>query len=253
MPIITDDYKKGIKIVPANDNFDSNYYFIEGKYVKRCSLYLNMINKGEWYDLWLMNNGVEAVKIRDDAAASGSKCHNACEEYQKTGKIQLKEPASAVTVNKDLYTKTEVKKLKGFVNWVKDFKPKWLYTESTIWDFEEDYAGTMDILCEIDGKVCLLDIKTGSSIHDNAWFQVAAYKKALEKLIGKKIDHVGIIHLKSTTKKGYQFTMDNDKKKPRNVDNDFQAFLCTKFLFNVMNPNFKPKEQEDVPEYLGGE
>jgi hypothetical protein len=40
------------------------------------------------------------------------------------------------------------------------------------------YAGTMDLLCEIDGRMCILDVKTGKSVHEDAALQINAYAHA---------------------------------------------------------------------------
>jgi hypothetical protein len=40
------------------------------------------------------------------------------------------------------------------------------------------YAGTMDLLCEIDGRMAILDAKSGKSIHEDAALQLAAYANA---------------------------------------------------------------------------
>jgi hypothetical protein len=42
----------------------------------------------------------------------------------------------------------------------------------------ECYAGTMDLLCEIDGRMCILDVKTGKSVHEDAALQINAYAYA---------------------------------------------------------------------------
>lgn len=40
------------------------------------------------------------------------------------------------------------------------------------------YAGTMDLLCEIDGRMSILDVKSGKSVHEDAALQIAAYAHA---------------------------------------------------------------------------
>jgi hypothetical protein len=40
------------------------------------------------------------------------------------------------------------------------------------------YAGTTDLLCEIDGKMSILDVKTGKSVHEDAALQINAYAHA---------------------------------------------------------------------------
>jgi hypothetical protein len=50
------------------------------------------------------------------------------------------------------------------------------YYNGPHWPFM--YAGTMDLLCEIDGKMSILDVKTGKSVHEDAALQINAYAHA---------------------------------------------------------------------------
>jgi hypothetical protein len=43
---------------------------------------------------------------------------------------------------------------------------------------DHNYAGTMDLLCEIDGRMAILDVKTGKSVHEDAALQINAYAHA---------------------------------------------------------------------------
>lgn len=40
------------------------------------------------------------------------------------------------------------------------------------------YAGTTDLICEIDGRLAILDVKTGKSVHEDAALQINAYAHA---------------------------------------------------------------------------
>lgn len=54
-------------------------------------------------------------------------------------------------------------------------------TEVTVWNDREDglgYAGTFDILCEIDGEMYLIDIKTSRGLYSSTWMQLAALYNA---------------------------------------------------------------------------
>jgi hypothetical protein len=58
-------------------------------------------------------------------------------------------------------------------------KPHW--TEHTVWSDEIpglEYAGTFDCFWEIDGELCLIDIKTSRGLYSSTWMQLAALYKA---------------------------------------------------------------------------
>lgn len=55
------------------------------------------------------------------------------------------------------------------------------------------YGGTPDLYARIDGKITVLDFKTGSSIYDEYFYQVAAYAFAIEEVTGVQIDQTWIL------------------------------------------------------------
>lgn len=60
------------------------------------------------------------------------------------------------------------------------FKP--LLCEQPVWSDYYEYAGTMDLLAEVNGETTLLDWKTGKAIYDEAFLQNAAYRFALREM-----------------------------------------------------------------------
>lgn len=60
------------------------------------------------------------------------------------------------------------------------FKP--LLCEQAVWSTNLEYAGTMDLLAEINGEVTLLDWKTGKAIYDESFLQNAAYRYAVAEM-----------------------------------------------------------------------
>ena len=54
-------------------------------------------------------------------------------------------------------------------------------TEVTVWNDREDglgYAGTFDLLVEIDGELYLIDIKTSRGLYSSTWMQLSALYNA---------------------------------------------------------------------------
>jgi hypothetical protein len=58
-----------------------------------------------------------------------------------------------------------------------NFKP--LLCEQPVWSETHEYAGTMDLLAEVNGRPTLLDWKTGKAIYQESFLQNAAYRHAL--------------------------------------------------------------------------
>ena len=67
----------------------------------------------------------------------------------------------------------EAKKFQaGAEAWLAEWDPEPLATELTV--FAEGYAGTGDLWCRRDGRVCIVDFKTGKGIYGEASLQIAA-------------------------------------------------------------------------------
>mgnify|MGYP001606268017 FL=1 len=65
------------------------------------------------------------------------------------------------------------------------FHPEFI--ERTVWSQRYRYAGTIDALATIDGKLGVLDIKTSTGFYPEYNLQTAAYATALQELSVRKI------------------------------------------------------------------
>lgn len=166
------------------------------------------------------------------ARERGTKVHYGCE--------LLEGNTLSTTLERVFYTLQEWEMLMGFVQWHKDVKPaKSLLVEHTMVSDKLQLAGTLDRLYEIDGKITLLDIKTGSTIMDSAWLQVAAYAK----LYGKKVDQTAILRLTDKKKSRYEYVVEPDWKK------HYKVFESVHTAFKYLYPKQLVKVI-DVPETL---
>ena len=73
--------------------------------------------------------------------------------------------------------------IKAYKDWSRERKPKWLRTEQKIYYHDPGgvncYAGTVDAVAEVDGKLCVIDFKTSKKIYKPYHLQVAAYAQAI--------------------------------------------------------------------------
>lgn len=125
----------------------------------------------------------------DRAKARGTRCHEIAEEYLLVGEIDIDE------------IETEyIPYVQQFVLWVKTYRPKVLYTEKRLWG--KDFAGTLDLICEIDGKIINVDYKFTSAMDKKSLsVQLEGYDR-LTKENGIRIDESWVLHIK---KDGYVF------------------------------------------------
>ena len=95
-----------------------------------------------------------------------------------------------------------------FRGWYKKNPFEYTELESVVYNDELKYAGRCDIIANYDGKLSIMDIKTGSSVDRmKAFKQMSAYAKALD--IG--IEQMVVIHLNNKTKCGFSAPIVTDE------------------------------------------
>lgn len=70
------------------------------------------------------------------------------------------------------------KSAKSFLDWYSEFCTKPHETERICYHPYENYAGTYDLMAEIEDNLTVIDFKTSKGIYDEYWLQVVAYLKA---------------------------------------------------------------------------
>lgn len=117
------------------------------------------------------------------ARMRGTRCHELAEEYLLLGELDVEE------------IETEfIPYIQQFVLWVKTYRPKVIYTEKIL--YGKDFCGTLDLVCEIDGKIINVDYKFTSSIDKKSLsVQLEGYSR-LAKENGIQIDEGWFLHIK---------------------------------------------------------
>ena len=134
---------------------------------------------------------LDALKkiLVERARQRGTRCHELCEEYLLLGELNI-----------DKIETEYLPYIQQFVLWVKTYKPKVLFTEKRL--FSDLFAGTLDLICEIDGKIINVDYKFTSTVDKKSLsVQLEGYSR-LCKENKIKIDESWFLHLK---KDGYVF------------------------------------------------
>lgn len=70
----------------------------------------------------------------------------------------------------------------AFEDWAKQVALEPVLIEQVVFSTQHGYAGTMDLLARVNGRVTLVDWKTGKSIYAEAFLQNVAYQIALEEM-----------------------------------------------------------------------
>ncbi|HIW46849.1 MAG TPA: PD-(D/E)XK nuclease family protein [Candidatus Yaniella excrementigallinarum] len=129
-----------------------------------------------------------ADRYRDGAAARGDRVHNYAEQVALR---QLGMPHNLSQARDALAEHNESGFADRFDEWWQSYQVKPLAAELTVWNHTVGYAGTLDLVAEIGGRVCLIDYKTRGtdrsgrvkSLNSNVVMQLAAGYKAEESLV----------------------------------------------------------------------
>ncbi|MFJ3956561.1 cytochrome [Arthrobacter sp. NPDC090010] len=129
-----------------------------------------------------------AADYRDAAAERGDRVHGYCEQIA----LRALDREHDVEGARELLSQNgESAFADRFDEWWDTFKVKPLAPEITVWNHEVGYAGTLDLVAEINGRVCLIDYKTKGTtrdgqvkpLDDKVVMQLVAGMKAEESLL----------------------------------------------------------------------
>lgn len=70
----------------------------------------------------------------------------------------------------------------AFQDWANSVRLRPIFIEQMVYSRTHKYAGTMDLLAEVNGVVSLVDFKSGKSIYAEAYLQNVAYQQALKEM-----------------------------------------------------------------------
>ena len=130
--------------------------------------------------------------IAQDAANVGTEVHGFAESYGRW-KFDLEEKPSLPT------EKRAFNGAQAFLNWVKENSVTFLECEKKIYSKNFEYAGTVDFVGRVDGKLTLADYKTSTAWYDEMGAQVAAYRYAYQEEKGvEPMDLLGLRFDKET-------------------------------------------------------
>ncbi len=177
--------------------------------IKMMAIYLNLeLGKGNKINSGIIEKAKrEYRRIKTEAADIGTEIHKWVEQWIKGEKPEMPEDERVVNG------------ITAFLKFQKEHKIKWLETERIIYSKKKKYAGILDAIGIMDGKLTLIDFKSSSGIYDEMRFQVAGYKLAYEEETGKKIDQSIIVKFGKETGDFEVKILDDSKK-------DEKAFLA---------------------------
>jgi len=184
----------------------TNFHAYLGKHGKGYSqLYgvtsvLNYWGEKEGLLQWAVNQAVDFIENGGDTKTA-RKAHKM--SLKKAGDAgtdthQLVEDYILALMSNDAPDNEMTEQVKLFANWATDNKVKFLASEMPVFSKALWVAGTMDFLCEIDGKLYIGDVKTSNYINPKHFYQCGAYAGMYEEMTDSSespVEGIVIVHL----------------------------------------------------------
>lgn len=230
--MVTTELKQKL-VIPVNFEPKSHTYEVEGQLFTGVTTILNVMNKpflmfwyakmtaeevkGKWTEIKKITKKEDFDKLVDLAKSAatrkadkakdiGHQVHAWIEQYITDQDMELPEDEQVLAC------------IRQFLKWNKGRKVKWLASEAIVASMKHRFAGTVDALCEVDGKLTVLDFKTSSMISDDYALQLAGYQIALEEM-GINIEQRAIVRVPKDGSPVEEWIVDTD------LDFDKETFL----------------------------
>jgi len=119
--------------------------------------------------------------------------------------------------------------LNSFTKFLMEKRPRFLYSEVTMWNRTHNYAGTADAICEISGETWVADYKSGKSLYPEVGLQLSALGRGEfiilpdgTELNMPVIDRLAAVSIRPRSWKFVKVQHDKD---------NFEAFLAARRLY----------------------
>ena len=234
------EYNREFKQITTND---SRFYEDGNKTYPSVTYVLSYYPKGRNFEDWLKKVGYASDFIAKKAADEGTLVHNLAESYLKGEKIEL--------MDEDQNPKYDIKIWKMFLRFVDFWETsgaELMETEVFLYSDALNIAGTCDLVCKINGEVCVIDIKTSNHLQITYELQSAIYARCFEECYDQKVDKVGILWLKSP-KRSYKEGLLQGKgwevfESKRSMDENIEIYGHVRAIFDLENPKLKPLSEK---------
>lgn len=203
--------------------------------------------KGIGFYKWLAMKGWdEAEAIKQAAGDKGSKVHYAGEDILLGKEVKMTDKyINPTTEEPEELIREEYECLMSLTDWLESVKIEVVAVEITGFNDEHGYAGTIDLICRIDGQLWIIDFKTSSSVWAEHELQISAYSHLDIDLNELKITEkewaqrkLGILQL------GYR--RNKNKYKLNEIEDKFELFLAAKKIWKNECEGVEP-QQKDYP------
>ena len=218
---------------------DSRYYRRNGNYYPSVTYVLGYYPKGKFFEDWLKKVGYSSEYIVKKAAEEGTMVHEMVERYLNGEELNFLNHYGSPQYNPEVW-----QMFLRFVEFWETYNPKLIETEVHLFSDELKIAGTCDLICEIEDKLWLIDLKTSNHIQPTYELQTAVYGQCYKECFGKTVDNYGILWLKSSKRKAAKDKMQGKGWEivtpTRTFEENIDIFNTVRRLFDLENPTHAP-------------
>jgi hypothetical protein len=189
--------------------------------VRKRDMWLPTVDIGE--DAAIAALKTVANSVRDDAASMGTRIHTLAEQVFVGTAVEA--------------TDGERPFIRQLERFLADWKPEFVRLEAQVCSLTHDYAGTLDFIARIGGRLVIGDIKTSKGVYAETAAQLVAYANAdfmgwpddATKYPIPKVDGHVVLHVRPD---GYELI-------PMDVAGAWEAFLGLRTVYGWLQAGAK--------------
>jgi hypothetical protein len=152
---------------------------------------------------------------KEEAASIGDLVHAFAEAFAKSQIEGTPMPEIADDLDERV-----INGINAFLDWVTTHEVKFIHSEKMVYSKAHGYVGITDAVAYFNGKLLLIDYKTGKAIYNEALYQVAGYRGAYEEENGL-LEGAMILHFDKETGNLSMHEIDDEEH-----NKNFKTFLA---------------------------
>lgn len=240
-------YKKEIRPGVIQVNLDEErWYYLKEKPFPSVTWILNSFPKGIGFDIYLaekVHSWEQAKQVLREAGEQGSRVHWGLEQFLLGKPLRFTDCPNGSPYP---FSIAEWRMIEDGIRWFDKYKPTVLSVEETV--FGSDYAGTVDLMYQLNDKIYIEDWKTSQYIYPSHHAQQAAYVKALRNN-DVNVEGYCIVQLGTKSKIRYKEIYSTEES----IKYYYHLFRCAMRFWKHENPNPAPRYVEIQESFNTGE
>ncbi len=212
------------------------------------------VAKDVGFQKWLGNSlsYEHAKQYGRERALVGTIVHSLCSYLAWGETVNTDEGWHNPETNKTVHITDEMKhRLNAFIDFWHEEEPTLLATELSLYDPKLEFAGSLDYVYMVDGKIVIMDVKTGKEHLKEQALQLTAYKILFDLIYGDSVgtvDEMYLLFLNIGRQGGEDIGRYKYKKVKFQPEYWFQTLEMFKYLMSNMSGKMPIiKEEVELP------